>query len=144
MGQIQGEAKPRVLPSLVPTLSQHTQHGRCSSDVLDVLPMHFQPFLLPQPQHVPRSGRCRILGSMARWAAPGLLPCQQFARGFSCSPWPAAKLPAPKEPNSQPQTLPITSVVQWTGKKKKKRIDLEERFYLFNKEAEEEGYLELP
>lgn len=28
--------------------------------------------------------------------------------------------------------------------KKKKKIDVEERFYLFDKEAEEEGYLELP
>lgn len=116
------------------------QCGRCSSEVLDVLPVHFLPLPLSEPLPIPCSGR--IMNPMARWAAPALLPWQQFATGFLVA------LDLLQNPSSKGAQFPTSALAHQfccsVSRKGKERIDLEDKFYLFNKETEEVGYFELP
>ena len=98
-------------------------------------------FLLSQPQHVPCSGRCRNMGSVARWAAPRSSPMSAFCQRFLLCPLTCCKATSSIE--AQFSSLRPCTPFLLFSEQKKKRIDLEESFHLFNEEAEEKGYLEL-
>lgn len=151
MGQIQGEAKHQSPPgkqlcfsAFQASANIHT--ARAAWEMLFLMcwmfcQLYLLRFLLSQPQHVPCSGRCRTMGSIARWATPRSSPMSAICQRFLLCPLTRCKATSSK--GAQFSSLrPCTPFPLFS--EQKKRIGLEESFRLFNKEAEEKGYLELP
>lgn len=108
------------------------QHLHSTHSMGDALPGCFA--ILPQPQYVPCSGRCRNMGSRARRATLRSSPTSAICRRFLLCPLTHSKATSPKgaQFSSFRPCTPFLLVSE-----QKKRMDVEEIFHLFNKEAEQ-------
>lgn len=144
MGQIQGEAKP--WSPFQPSASTRTALTAWEMLFLRCW-MFFQCISFPSSCLSPSMSL--VLAGAGSWAPwPDGQP-QDFSHASNLPEVFLVALDLLQ--NSRLQRSPVPSLRPCPSfllfseqERKKKRIDLEERFHLFNKEAEEEGYLELP